>query len=391
MGSYSGDNDIIIIGAGICGLATALALHRKGIGSVVLERADSLRASGAAIDIHTNGWRALDQLGVGPTLREKANRIYVVRHVSLDNGMTREVLYGNEEYRNLVRSDLIQALFDGLPPRTVHFGCHIVQVKTDPVTSQSVLHFDDGSVATAKILIGCDGVNSIVAESLKLKPTRSSHTGVLQGLTNYPNGHGFGNDFILMKKGHVIVGRNPIGNKLVHWFIFQTRLPEDYGISGKPEIIREAALELIKGFPPEMTELAENSLLDSFTFTKIRYRAPWDLLLGNLHRGTVTVAGDAMHVMGPFLGQGGAAGLEDAVVLGRCLAKAMQMDRNGDYDGKQLATRVGLALVEYVKERRMRVTRLSMQTYLNGLLMATSSGFTSGLIVFVLKTIWWRT
>ncbi|XP_058075839.1 monooxygenase 1-like [Magnolia sinica] len=335
MGSYSGDNDIIIIGAGICGLATALALHRKGIGSLVLERADSLRASGAAIGIHTNGWCALDQLGVGPTLREKANRIYVVRHVSLDNGMTREVLYGNEEYRNLVRSDLIQALFDGLPPGTVRFGCHIVQVKTDPVTSQSVLHFDDGSMATAKLF-----------------------------------------DFV-----------SPIGNKLVHWFIFQTRLPEDYGISGKPEIIREAALELIKGFPPEMIELAENSLLDSFTFTKIRYRAPWDLLLGNLHRGTVTVAGDAMHVMGPFLGQGGAAGLEDAVVLGRCLAKAMQMDPNGDYAGKQLVTRVGLALDEYVKEGRMRVTRLSMQTYLNGLLMATSSGFTSGLIVFVLKTL----
>ncbi|GMN21951.1 hypothetical protein TIFTF001_045579 [Ficus carica] len=64
--------DIVIVGAGICGLTTALALHRKGIKSVVLERSETLRASGAAIAILTNGWRALDQLGIGPKLRPTA-------------------------------------------------------------------------------------------------------------------------------------------------------------------------------------------------------------------------------------------------------------------------------------------------------------------------------
>ncbi|PUZ56922.1 hypothetical protein GQ55_5G385100 [Panicum hallii var. hallii] len=63
---------IIIVGGGTCGLATALALHRKGISSLVLERAETLRATGAGIGIQVNGWRALDQLEVGDELRKLA-------------------------------------------------------------------------------------------------------------------------------------------------------------------------------------------------------------------------------------------------------------------------------------------------------------------------------
>lgn len=68
----SEEQEIVILGAGICGLSTALALHRKGIPSLVLERSDSLRQTGAAISILDNGWRALDQLGVGAELRKKS-------------------------------------------------------------------------------------------------------------------------------------------------------------------------------------------------------------------------------------------------------------------------------------------------------------------------------
>ncbi|XP_058089975.1 monooxygenase 1-like isoform X2 [Magnolia sinica] len=385
MSLSSEDNDIVIIGAGIVGLATALALHRKGIGSVVLEKAESLRATGAAIGIQTNGWRALDQLGVGPALREKAVRLQALREVFLDNGQTREARLGKEEGRYLLRSDLLQALFDGLPAGTVRFGCHIVKVKTDPVTSHSTLQFHDGNVAIAKILIGCDGVNSIVGESLKLKPTRDAPTGALRGLANYPNGHGFGNDYVRIKKGSVLVGRIPVDHKSVYWFVARPRLPGDSEILGKPELIRQEALKEMEGYPQELTEMVEKSDDSALTFTKISYRAPWDLLLGNFRRGTATVAGDAMHVMGPFLGQGGAAGLEDAIVLARCLAKELCMRPNGDYDGRQLVNKVGKALDEYVEERRMRVARLSLQTYLTGILVATSSMFVTRLIFLVLR------
>lgn len=65
--------EVVIIGAGICGLATAIALHKKGVKSIVMERSESLRnITGAAITILPNGWRALNQLGVAETLRHTA-------------------------------------------------------------------------------------------------------------------------------------------------------------------------------------------------------------------------------------------------------------------------------------------------------------------------------
>ncbi|MFS7910472.1 putative 3-hydroxybenzoate 6-monooxygenase [Helianthus anomalus] len=71
--SMDDNEDVVIIGAGICGLATALALHKKGIKGVVMERSESLRnVTGAGIAVRPNGWRALDQLGVAEILRHTA-------------------------------------------------------------------------------------------------------------------------------------------------------------------------------------------------------------------------------------------------------------------------------------------------------------------------------
>ncbi|CAI0468818.1 unnamed protein product [Linum tenue] len=63
------EEKVVIVGAGIAGLATSLALHRLGIKSLVLESAASLRITGFALGTWTNAWRALDALGLGDGLR----------------------------------------------------------------------------------------------------------------------------------------------------------------------------------------------------------------------------------------------------------------------------------------------------------------------------------
>ncbi|CAA3031120.1 FAD-binding domain containing [Olea europaea subsp. europaea] len=72
MDSAEETRDIVIVGGGICGLATALALHRKGLRSIILEKSETLRDTGSAIVIRANGWQALDQLGVASELRQRA-------------------------------------------------------------------------------------------------------------------------------------------------------------------------------------------------------------------------------------------------------------------------------------------------------------------------------
>ena len=117
--------------------------------------------------------------------------------------------------------------------------------------------------------------------------------------------------------------------------------------------------------------MIEKADVESLSISRLRYRTPWDLLTGTFCKGTVIVAGDAMHVMGPFLGQGGSAGLEDAVVLARNMAK---LGFKHVESGKKVAVHgIEEAFKLFVKERRMRLVRLSLQTYLTGMLFGASS------------------
>ena len=139
------------------------------------------------------------------------------------------------------------------------------------------------------------------------------------------------------------------------------KLPND------PELIKPLALQTIIGFPTDMIEMIEGCDLDSLSLTHLRYRPPWEILVGRFCRGPVTVAGDAMHVMGPFLGQGGSAGIEDAVVLARNVAQKL----GSDGCGRELH-KIDKAFHQYVEERRMRVLGLSTQTYLTGVIPTAS-------------------
>ncbi|KAL7617392.1 monooxygenase 1 [Lactuca sativa] len=368
------DYEVVIIGAGICGLATAVALQKKEIKSVVMERSEALRnITGAAIGIRQNGWRALDQLGVADVLRRTGINIKRERIVGLDGGKQQEMPM-NGETRCLRRKDLIDTLYAALPPTSVKFGCELESIKLDPNTTKPVLQFIDGSSITPKVVIGCEGGKSIVANFLNLKPTKMFPLCGVRGLSNYPNGHPFDQEFARFRKDNNLVGRIPMDNNLVYWFCAHPYFPKDDRIWEDPEAIRQSTLALLSDYPQEVKEMIEIADANSLSFTHLRYRAPWDLVRGTFCKGRVTVAGDAMHVMGPFLGQGGSAGLEDAVVLARNLAEK-------GLDNAEEAFNL------YVKERRMRVVRLSLQTYFTGMLLGASSRLKQFMYVVLLSLI----
>ncbi|KAK9073435.1 hypothetical protein SSX86_007759 [Deinandra increscens subsp. villosa] len=382
------DSEVVIIGAGICGLATALALHKKGIKSVVMERSESLRnVSGAAIIIQQNGWRALHQLGIDEILRQTALPIYRYRTISFDDrGRQKEtsLIHWEGEWRCLRRKNLIDTLYAALPRGTVKFNCQVESIKLDPYSTKPVLRSVNGSFIRPKVVIGCDGNNSITADFLNLKPTKMFSLCPVRGLTTYPNGHPYDNEFIRLIKDNIVVARIPIDDNLVYWFCFLTYVPKaNEKIWKDPELIRQLTIEMVRNHPQEIQEMVENADIKSLSLTHLRYRAPWDLLTGTCCKGTVAVAGDAMHAMGPFLGQGGAAALEDAIVLARIMAQ--RLGSNSDESGSKITVHgVEDALNLYVKERRMRVVLLSLQTYLIGTLSSTSSRIKKMICVMLL-------
>ncbi|KAL1565864.1 monooxygenase 2-like [Salvia divinorum] len=119
-------DDIVIVGAGIAGLAISLGLHRLGVPSVVLESADRLRASGFALGIWANGWRALDSIGVGNKLREKHNRIRMILSIGVDRGV------------------LLGTLENELPRATIGCSSKVVRIQSEGCVKS--LHLYVGTV-----------------------------------------------------------------------------------------------------------------------------------------------------------------------------------------------------------------------------------------------------
>ena len=118
-----------------------------------------------------------------------------------------------------------------------------------------------------------------------------------------------------------------------------------------------------------MKSIVEKTLLDGIVVSPLRYRRPWELLWGNISKGNVCVAGDALHPMTPDLGQGGCSALEDGVVLARCLAEALLKpgkEIKEKVDDEEEYKRIEMGLKKFAQQRRWRSFDLISTAYMVG-------------------------
>ncbi|KAL9459379.1 hypothetical protein AB3S75_002723 [Citrus x aurantiifolia] len=366
------EEDVVIIGAGIAGLATAVALRRLGIKALVLEKSDGLRATGAALTLFPNAWLALDALGVSHKLTSvyaPAKREFVT---NLGTGATQEVFYAGKSgigsgLRSVHRQSLLEALADELPDDTIQFSSKIAAIDSQTLngSSAALIHLGDSTIIKAKVLIGCDGVHSMVAQWLGLSESINSGRSSVRGLAVFPHGHGLNQDIRQFVGVGLRAGFIPLNDRDVYWFLNCYSPPKGEIIVKDPELIQREVLEKYDNvLPPLYVDVIQHCDLSTLTRAPLMFRRPWDILFGNLSKGNVTVAGDAMHPMTPDLGQGGCSALEDAVVLGRHIGNSLIKSKghiviSGDND-------IAQALERYVKERKWRVTWLVTGSYLSG-------------------------
>ncbi|KAJ4952904.1 hypothetical protein NE237_029736 [Protea cynaroides] len=376
--------EVVIVGAGIAGLATALALKRVGIRSMVLERSSELRTTGAAITLYPNAWLALQALGVAHKFTSMYSPLKKGYVINVANGATQEVSYtgiNRTGYGPIAvhRRALLETLAGELAPGTIRFSSKLDSIQTvatnDKFSSSiAILSLDDGTVIKAKILIGCDGVHSVVGRWLGLMTPVNSGRSCIRGLAVYPQGHGFKHEFCRFvdqgKKGAYL----PLTDKELYWFFTYTSTLKDEKTATDPKLLQKDIMEnLANGFPPSFLEVVQHADVATVTWAQLIFRYPWNLIFGHLCKGNITVAGDAMHPMTPELGQGGCSALEDAVVLGRHLAKSLLPNPNGH--GQIVAVDAARAIEGYVKERRWRVVGLIIGSYLSGWVQQSGSGF----------------
>ena len=321
------NSHIMIIGAGIGGLAAALALQRRGFRVTVYERAREIREVGAGVIITANARRALRDLGVDAALEAASNTISVFHTCHYATG---EVLRAvpNEAIRQKVglaslgvhRGDLhgllLQAVLQN-DATCLHANHVFVSLEQDDagVTAR----FANGSSARADVLVGADGNVSAVHSFLfpqeapkfagqvafrSLIPVALVPPSLLQRVSVMSAGPG---RYLLsypLRDGSIM--------NLVGLVQSDTWAAEGWSIPASNAEFAQA----YAGYEPDLLTLIGNIPPDNLFKWGLRDREP----LQTWTVGRVTMLGDAAHPMTPFLGQGACMAIEDALLLGRAFA-----------------------------------------------------------------------
>lgn len=329
------DQNIAIVGAGIGGLAATLALQRAGFRVAVYEQAPKLAEVGAGLSLSPTAAHALNHLGLTSLLQEKAYHPedQCVRHykdarplVWINRGSALLEKYG-ERYYLIHRADLHDGLRDAvlaLDPNCIRLNkrCRTLQHNSKGVQ----IEFDDGSTASADVLIGADGSRSIVRHEV-FGAADPQYTGYIawrglvpmelvpQEILQPPSG-------IFLGNGH-LVNRYPVRNReLLNFVAFAEReawTEEGWSIrSTVEELLAEFA-----GWTPWVLQFMERVPPDALFKWGLFDREP----LQSWSRGRVTLLGDAAHPVLPFLGHGAVLAIEDAVVLARAFAASADYEQ----------------------------------------------------------------
>lgn len=339
---------VAVIGAGIGGVAAAGALHKLGCEVQLYERAADLGEVGAGLQIGPNGVKVLQALGLDTHGKWVAEPIDTVS-LAWDDGherfrepmkATAAQKYG-APYITAYRADLHRLLQEKVPASAIHTDMRCVGVTSHD--GNAVATFADGKQIEADIIIGADGIRSVVREALfGVTPARYTEQVAWRGIISrddVPTRVGPGKsvhispmDYVgwIGPNGHVIC--YPIrGGELYNMFIGHVS-PEWVDESWTSPSTTQDILAAHAGWNDALLEML-GKVGDIYKWG-IYDREP----LSQWTKGRVALMGDAAHPMMPTLAQGASITLEDAYAIARNIAQYADEPLRGlkAYEGERL-------------------------------------------------------
>lgn len=350
-----------IVGGGIGGLATAIALDRHGLEADVYEAAAAYEPAGAGLLLATNALRSLDRLGLAEAVRAAGA---VVDRLRLFDGrgrplrtldLRREARRYGQPYCYLHRAALQRHLLDRLGDDRVQQGRTCASVAFGDARGEPTVRFEDGTEVGHDVVLGADGLRSAVRASGWSARPRELGTVAYRGVAD-------GVPEALERETWQVWGRGtragvaPLDDDRTYWFVTANGPAIE---PGSPSARREVLLERVAAYPEPFQVALSATTPEAILATPLAELPP----LGTWHRGRVALLGDAAHAPLPYLGQGAAQALADAVILGRELgAMATGDGRTAGADHRAAKA----ALEAYERQRRPRADRVVRSSRLSG-------------------------
>jgi FAD-dependent urate hydroxylase len=327
---------ILVVGAGLGGLALARALDQAGFTPQVIERASGWETAGTGLYLPANGVRALRTLGLDAAVAARAATIPRQRLLDHRGRLLAEIdlgaLWGDVgPCLALPRADLHAVLREGVPVRLGH-TIRSLERLDGPVQ----VSFDDGSAGEFDLVVGADGLHSTVR-----RLAVDEHPPVPVGqhswrflatsppqVTTWTVMLGPGTSFLTV----------PVGGGLVYCYADSTT---EGAASGDPtQRLRERFAGFAAPVPQLLEQLQDPARVHAAPIEQVA-AAAWG-------RGAVVLVGDAAHGMSPNMAEGAALAFEDALVLAACLRDAGTLTD---------------ALAAFVARRRPRTSWVRAQTH----------------------------
>ncbi len=320
-------NSVIVVGAGIGGLALALALQMRGIGVSVYERSPQPGEVGAGVMLTPNSIRVLEHLGILEEIEKDVTHpgLTRVRHFetgdelsTTDLGAKFTEAYGKPYYdvhRVHIHAALRQAV-EANDPNCIHVSHEVIDFTGDGTSVTGV--FANGIKATGGLLVGCDGVQSTVRSMVGVnKEVRFTGNLAWRGLIPVEA-------LPEHQRGPEITVWTAPGFHFVEYTIKKGTMKNYVAIANHDSWEEEGWSTQAKVSEPLKAFAGWHEDVRSIiAATPPASCLKWGLFdhdpLNRWSRGRITLLGDACHPMLPFMAQGAAMALEDAVILSRCL------------------------------------------------------------------------
>lgn len=310
-----------IVGAGIAGLTSAIALHQRGWSVEVLEAAPEVRAAGAGISLASNAIQALDLLGLAQLVID-AGKIIKRVEIHDDRGSVLSSLDATflpAPNVAIHRSALHKILMDALPPNTIHTNQRITTLDDLQQTKDAGRQTQDAEGRTSDVFIVSDGIHSTLRSRIipNSAPRYAGYT-CWRGVVTMPDlDIDHATEAWGMKGRFGIV---PIGNGQIYWFACVNAPQNDPAMRAAtiPDLMRVFA-----HYASPIPEILHATPTDAVIWGDI---CDIDTPQRWVYDRTVFI-GDAAHATTPNLGQGACQAIEDAVILAHELDRGPNIDQ----------------------------------------------------------------